>query len=367
MEEPVAVGRPDFIFKFEADGYAPFVTRVIRGDEGEVPLDVTLRRAEERRVFVSLPDGSPAVGADVAFVGKATPLTIIPGGLSRNQTKMITTDNQGSFMLPDDESILRVIVAHPAGYIETTPAEVAANPTVRLGAWGRIEGIYLSGGEPATGRTLSIQYAPRINEGYTYMDHEKFSATVDAQGQFLFTQVPPGEHKVARWVPSPLPPSVGGRQLMPLADVAVRAGETTTLTIGGGYKVSVRLIGADDWSPGKGTQTFVMMRTGFPDVPAEIAGNAAALEQWRETPEIQEALKNAHGYVLNEEADGTWAAEGVVGGNTYTVDGSVFVPGATNAAPALIVSGRTTVVIPAEPADGKIDAGEIILHRAEAK
>jgi RNA polymerase sigma factor (sigma-70 family) len=368
MEEPVAVRRPDFVFKFEADGYAPFVTRVIRGDEGEVPLDVTLRRAEEKRVLISLPDGSPAVDADVAFVGKATRLTIIPGGLSRNQTKIITTDNQGSFILPDDESILRVIVAHAAGFIETTPAELTANPNVRLGAWGRIEGTYLSGGEPATGRTLSIQYAPRIiNEGYIYMDFEKFSETVDAQGQFVFPQAPPGQHKLGRWMPASPPASAGTRQLMPLADVEVRSGETTTLTIGSGYEVSVRLVWADDWRPGKGTQTFVMMRTGFPAPPAEIAGNAAALEQWRQTPEIQEALKNAHSYRLNEEADGTWAAEGVLAGNTYTVEASVWDQNAPNAARAPIVSGRTTVAISAEPADGKINAGEIVLHRVEPR
>ena len=83
--------------------------------------------------------------------------------------------------------------------------------------------------------------------------------------------------------------------------------------------------------------------------------------------EIQEALKNAHGYVLNEEMDGTWAAEGLLAGNTYTVEALVFSQSATNAAPARIASGRTTVDIPAEPADGKADAGEIVLHRVEAK
>ena len=367
MEEPVVLGNPDFIFKFEADGYSPFVTRVIRGDEGVVPLDVTLRRGEEKRVLVSLPDGSPAVGADVGFVGKGTALTIIPGGLSRKQTKIITTDAQGSFVLPDDESIIRVIVAYAAGFIETTPVELAANPNVRLEAWGRIEGTCLSGGEPATGRALAIEYAPRVGEGYVYMDFERFRATVDAQGQFVFPQVPPGVHTVGRWVPSSVPSSDGGQQLFPLADAEVRPGETTTLTIGGGYKVSVRLSWADDGKPGKGTQTFVMMRTGFPEPPAELAGNTAALEQWRQTPEIQEALKNAHGYVLNEEPDGTWAAEGVLAGNTYTVEGSVWDHNSPSAARAPILSGRTTVAIPAEPADGKIDAGEIVLRRAEAK
>jgi hypothetical protein len=199
------------------------------------------------------------------------------------------------------------------------------------------------------------------------MDHEKFSATVDAQGRFVFPQVPPGQHKMGRWMPASPPSSPGQQRLMPLADVEVRPGETTTLTIGSGYRVSLRLSWADDGQPGKAAQTFVVMRTGFPEPPAEIAGNAAALEQWRQTPEIQEALKNAHGYALNEEADGTWAAEDVLAGNTYTVEGLVFDQSATNVAPAPIASGRTTVDIPAEPADGKVDAGEIVLHRVEAK
>jgi hypothetical protein len=367
MEESVLVGNPDFIFKFEANGYAPFITRVIHGDEGAVPLDVTLRRAEERKVIVSLPDGSPAVGADVGFVGKGTRLTIIPGGLSRKQTKIVTTDSQGSFVLPDDESIIRVIVAHAAGFIETTRAALVANPSIRLGAWGRIEGTCLSGGEPATGRSLSIDYASRVDEGYIYMDFQKFSTTVDPQGQFVFPQVPPGARKVGRWMTASLPSSAGAQQLLTVADVEVRPGETTTLAIGSGYKVGVRLNWADDGKPGTGTQTFVMMRTGFPEPPAEMAGNAAALEQWRQTPEIQEALKNAHGYVLNEEADGTWSTEGVLAGNTYTVEGSVWDHNSPSAANAPIASGRTTVAIPADPVNGKFDAGEIVMHRVEAR
>jgi len=53
-----------FMFKFEAEGYAPFVSRVVRNDEGEVRLNVKLRAAAKRD-YCLLPDGSPAAGADV--------------------------------------------------------------------------------------------------------------------------------------------------------------------------------------------------------------------------------------------------------------------------------------------------------------
>jgi len=41
FEEPVVggVADPSYIFKFEAEGYAPFVSRTVRADEGEVRLD----------------------------------------------------------------------------------------------------------------------------------------------------------------------------------------------------------------------------------------------------------------------------------------------------------------------------------------
>ena len=48
MEEPVVGGTINrgYIFRFEAEGHAPLVTRVYRPDEGEVRLEVKLRKAE---------------------------------------------------------------------------------------------------------------------------------------------------------------------------------------------------------------------------------------------------------------------------------------------------------------------------------
>jgi hypothetical protein len=46
-DEPV-VGdppHPEFILKFEAEGYAPFITRPVQADEGEAHFDVLLRAA----------------------------------------------------------------------------------------------------------------------------------------------------------------------------------------------------------------------------------------------------------------------------------------------------------------------------------
>ena len=57
-----------YILKFMADGYASFVSRVFGPDEGDVELNVTLRRAVIATVTAYNPNGQPATDADVGLV-----------------------------------------------------------------------------------------------------------------------------------------------------------------------------------------------------------------------------------------------------------------------------------------------------------
>ena len=77
-EEPVLGGTPNhgFVFKFEADGYAPFVTHPVAATERDVRFDVTLNPASATEVTVLQPDGGPASGVDIGLV---SPGVIIPG------------------------------------------------------------------------------------------------------------------------------------------------------------------------------------------------------------------------------------------------------------------------------------------------
>ena len=62
FDEPVILTMKNqgYILKFIADGYAPFISRVIGPDEGDVELNVTLHRAATTSVTVYDPDNRPA-------------------------------------------------------------------------------------------------------------------------------------------------------------------------------------------------------------------------------------------------------------------------------------------------------------------
>jgi hypothetical protein len=59
------------VFKFEADGYAPLVTRRVRADEIEARFDVRLRAASATTVSklegTYLFDGEPTAGHELQF------------------------------------------------------------------------------------------------------------------------------------------------------------------------------------------------------------------------------------------------------------------------------------------------------------
>ncbi|HEY5233340.1 MAG TPA: hypothetical protein VIK35_07405, partial [Verrucomicrobiae bacterium] len=104
---------PAYMFKFEADGYAPFVTRAVHATERSVSLDVALTPAPTTEVTVFTPDQKVAAGIQIGLVSQGAGLVLIPGGFSRttinsameNATTLTATDNQGRFALSSDPAI----------------------------------------------------------------------------------------------------------------------------------------------------------------------------------------------------------------------------------------------------------------------
>ncbi|PYJ84508.1 MAG: hypothetical protein DME22_12610 [Verrucomicrobia bacterium] len=231
FEEPVlgGVAHPSYVFKFEADGYAPFVSRTIGADEGEVRLDVTLQKAVSTTVTVRLPDGRPASGADVGLVSLGARLNLVPGSFSRQNLQtagsLLTTDSEGRFRLPPDNAIVRVIVAHTGGFAEIAPAALSANTTLPLQPWGRLEGICLSGERAAIDQSLALEYGG--GDFNTISAGSGFKAQTDAVGRFVFPQAPPGRHTLMPVVTL----SSNSWTSMPLTEVEVRPGETTSVTV----------------------------------------------------------------------------------------------------------------------------------------
>ena len=239
---------PVYMFKFEADGYRPFVTRVMHATERKVQLDVALTRGATTEVTVFAPDQSIAAGTQVGIVYPGAGLVLIPGGFSlqtiesATATALRTTDKQGHFMLPPDPAITKIVVANPQGYAEVTPAELAKNRFVQMAPWGRLEGIVVTNGQPLAGYTLSIGFGQgQVGLRAISCGFRQFQTKTDSQGRFSFTQVPTGIHNITL-----VTRFTGGNGLdveaqTPLKEVTIRPNGTTTTTVEITSRVTSRL------------------------------------------------------------------------------------------------------------------------------
>lgn len=369
FEEPVLGGvkEPAFVFKFEAEGYAPFVTRVVRADEGEAQFDVRLRTGAATAMTVLLPDGRPAVNADIGLVSPSAGLRLIPGGFSRENLQsggsLLTTDGQGQFRLPPDDAVTRVIAAHPGGFAETTPAVLVAEPVIRLQAWGRLEGTYLSRGQPAADRELLFQYG---QGDFTTVssDSRAYQVRTDRDGRFVFPQVPPGQHRLVRLVPEKGLPGMSSGTVwshQPLLEVDIRPGDTTTVTIGGtSYTVRARLQWPADLPRAANWRVVGVVRTSELPAPDEARNNPQALAAWRNLPEVRGAFANQRFFPLTETTDGTWVAEDMPAG-TYVLYVNAIEPTGTAGQFKQRARAEVPVMVPADPPSGVLDLGEVLM------
>ena len=189
---------PAYMFKFEADGYAPFITRAVPASEGSARFDVALTPAPATKVTVLSPDDSPAANVAIALVSPGSRLTLIPGGFSQNVQSggsRFQTDDQGQFALPPDSTVTRVVAACPQGYAEAAPSDLATNPIINLLPWGRLEGTYTTNGQPYAGCSLMFKYISGSMNTIN-CDFFAFQAKTDNAGHFVFAQVPPGNFQV---------------------------------------------------------------------------------------------------------------------------------------------------------------------------
>lgn len=354
------ISNPGYVFKFEAEGYAPYVTRVFRPDEGEVEFAVKLQPAETVTVTVLLPDGQPAAHCDVGLVSPETNLTLLPGGLERlSRAAVLTADAAGQFRLPPDETVTAVVAAHPQGFALVPRTTLAAEPVLRLRPWARLEGRIWSRGKPAAERDLGVDFGRATAEGLIHLDFESWRTTSDVRGEFKFERVPPGELIVKELIPFDTPPAGRGWSLQTREVIHATPGETVFVEIGKDA-VTVRLGLRWPYGPGLPPDqalAFASIVTSMPHPPAEIRNDPQALARWRRRPEIATALKAARTWPLQRTADGAWEAEDVTPGQ-YVVRAGFPAP-AGQVYPNL---WEGPVVVPAGSDGEVVDLGEVRLQ-----
>jgi hypothetical protein len=198
---------PRFMFKFEADGYAPFVTRIVNIDEEDVRFDIQLRPRQANFVTVLLPDGRPCGSAEIDLAHAGQHVPIADGGLALEYGVIhLATDREGRFDFQPEPITVRVFAASPDGFGSATPDELAVSPILRLQAWATFEGRVTRQGKPVEGLSIVISPPPMIWRSGEPAPAPFLSirtrATTDAQGRFSFAKVPPGKFTVSAFSPS---------------------------------------------------------------------------------------------------------------------------------------------------------------------
>ena len=220
----------------EAAGYLPAISRGFRFNEKSQVYDFKLTRGTvpTRPAIagvVRLPNGSPAVGAEIAPAMR-TAGPYIQDGRAREPKRYPTTivGTEGTFQFEPQTQPAMVMVFDDRGYAEATEAQLADSPAhaLTLQPWGRVEGTLRVGASPGAGESVTLNPKRTIEPEDIHI-HFGYDVKADTQGRFTFERVKPGSATVSRKIRQTPNSSAFG----PWVAVEVKPSETTRVSIGG--------------------------------------------------------------------------------------------------------------------------------------
>jgi RNA polymerase sigma factor (sigma-70 family) len=309
-----------FFIQIEADGYLPASSRAIIPGEKVVDLEFKLKKGIGPTGIVRLPDGSPAIGADVYL---NSPKYGLP--LENNQQRFlqlgdgywIKTDKQGHFTFQPKDEAFGVMVLHPKGVAQKSPTELARSNTLTLEPFGRIEGILRVGSTPGVNENIRVQ----LDRSVYARDHQfqffHYTAQTDDRGHFVIEDVMPGEALVFRTVNQP---SMGPISLIAAAPVDIEPGRTVKVEIGGQGRPVVGKVSIPPHATGSVSLATAsgMFRLDQPQMPQpdgfmnwDQEKRYAYSKQWHHSSEGKAARRASRSYQFLISSDGRFRIDDV--------------------------------------------------------
>ena len=350
------------MIRAEADGYEPWLSKVIESNAGEVHLQIELQKAVLHTLTVKAADGSPAAGAELGVVRGSESLWLLGTQFSRqrgvNPANLFRADAAGTATIRIGARDGRVLMIHASGYAERSFESLTTDAEVRLIPWSRIDVQFEavdSGAMEADvipGESLSIPLR---------LEWETMHATADVNGRCSFRWIPPGN-----WVVRQLRPMarVGGGGSWQPGDqkrVQLADGKSASVRLGGGCSIKGRfqapdgaVLPATDWRMGR-------IKWGVsPPIPPGLKPWSAAFVEWRQRPEIRRQFDEIqwHSREFLVNPDGTFIADGVEPGS-YQLSW-------VTSADKLALKAEQPLIVPEVSAHGMIDLGTIpltLVHR----
>jgi beta-lactamase regulating signal transducer with metallopeptidase domain/uncharacterized GH25 family protein len=268
---------------------------------------------------VLLPDGKPAAEADVALEVAGQYIGLSPGALraysAREQGLVVHTDPDGHFALPAIQGAAGIIVVHENGFARVSLKEFTASSPIKLQAWGRLEGTLRVGRRFGTNEQVVLESDQFEGRNLPFLAFENFQARTDEQGRFVFTLVPPGEHKIARMVPQ----GNGSWTHANPTPVMVKPGVVTTMTLGGNGRTvrgRARVLEATNevsWQHADGA-----LHTPFPAAFNNVR-TMTERQAWFRSSGAKDSMKHFRSYPVTISGDGSFHADEVPPGD-YELD-----------------------------------------------
>ena len=136
------------------------------------------------------PDGKPLSGAEIYIANEQTQVNVY--GRSRYAPDTVT-DLSGKYELTRPEGCYILVVRSPAGYAQISDDALKSQTSIKLAAWGRVEGIATDSGKPVPGAAVLLYRIPGAKDPLRLIVNHQTSVVADAQGHYVFPQVAPGE------------------------------------------------------------------------------------------------------------------------------------------------------------------------------
>ena len=168
---------------------ARLTSRAIIPGEKDVGHQLQARKGTGPSGLVKLPDGSPAVAADVYSeqpeVWVAASRIIARVSPFRDRTRhWVKTDSQGRFSFEPKDEPFGVFVLHAKGVAQKSASELEQSGTLTLEPFGRIEGTLRIGSEPGARQPIRVQLDRRKYASDHHFQFFEYTTMTDDQGRF---------------------------------------------------------------------------------------------------------------------------------------------------------------------------------------
>ncbi len=177
----------------EAEGYHPAEMLALRQHAPTAHVELRLQKvdpAEGLRGVVLLPDGQPAVGAQVGLLSGMNQLRLSGKQLRAESAQLVRTDQTGRFSFGPDADAYLIVASHESGFVQTGLLDIDPEQLViPLQPWAQLKGRFVRRHGPVANQGIGIVNGVGIGLQF---DGNYWMKMTGSDGRFEFPLVPPG-------------------------------------------------------------------------------------------------------------------------------------------------------------------------------